>query len=91
MIEQDLSARFNAEKDQFASRWREGMNEWFQQWAPGHLVAMQLAEQALDTAWIDARREQKVTPAFEAELVRWRGAHVAAIAEFENKSVGVIR
>jgi len=89
--EQSLASKFHAAKSTFDSRWTEGTFDWLRQFAPGHLVVMDLAEKQLDSTWIDARRDPGSVPQFDAALERWRSAHVAAVDEYHSKNIGVTR
>jgi hypothetical protein len=90
VIEQALAAKFESAKSTFADRWRLGMDDWFKKFSPGHMVVMQLAEQNLDVAWIDARRgDVEAMSKFDDALAAWKNAHVVAVDEFYAKNVGV--
>lgn len=85
-LEQTLLSKYSQAKDAFADGWKVGTFAWLQQNAIGMTVTLTMAENALDSAWLAAKKNPSRLGDFDSALNRWKHAHIDAMQEFRNRS-----
>ena len=79
-----IVAKYDKAKRGLRASWRPGTLEWLREHAIARLMAMEIAERALDAAWARAERSDCSEAEFDATLEAWRAACAAAVEEFKN-------